>query len=160
MRSKDPSGALSGLTYSYDTFLSTGIKNHGRDSLCVCILFWKKMRVYMACVCVCISMLKAVYETIDLCIVFWKRPQRLCFERTVIEEKLILACLNYLSFPPPFIEYTVGDSEQCSPRQSLPVLLNILSSKFWKYIVNICYIKKNKGKGGRVGGKRRPMVSC
>lgn len=45
------------LTYSYDTFLSSGIKNHGGglgDTLCVCILFWKKMRVYMMCVCMCV----------------------------------------------------------------------------------------------------------
>ena len=42
------------LTYSDDTFLSSGIKNHGwglGDTLCVCIPFWEKMRVYMMCVC-------------------------------------------------------------------------------------------------------------
>lgn len=52
------------------------------------------------------------------------------FKRTVVEKQLILASLNYSSIPPPFIEYTVGDSEQYSPRQSLPALLNMLSSKF------------------------------
>lgn len=29
-------------------------------------------------------------------------------KRTVIEEELILVCVNYSSIPPPLIEYTVG----------------------------------------------------
>lgn len=52
MRSKDPSGVLSELTYSNDTFLSTGIKHNCREvgpTLCVFISLWKKMRVYMVC---------------------------------------------------------------------------------------------------------------
>lgn len=48
------------LTYSYDTFLSSGIKNHGGglETLCVCAFFLEEneslydVRVY---VCVCIT---------------------------------------------------------------------------------------------------------
>lgn len=147
MRSKDPSGVLSELTHSYDTFLNAGIKNHGH-TISVCAFFfgrkWEFTCGVCVCVCVCISMLKAVYKTLDLCLYSLLKgaSKIILFKRTVLEEKLILACLNYLSIPPPFIEYTVRDSEQYSPRQPLPVLLNVLSSKFWKYIVNICYIKK------------------
>lgn len=46
MTSKDPCGVLSELPYSCDTFLRAVIENHRGGSLSVCILLWKKMRVY------------------------------------------------------------------------------------------------------------------
>lgn len=52
---------------------------------------------------------KVVYETIDLCFLHsFERGLDDYTKRTVIEEELILVCINYSSIPPPFIEYTVG----------------------------------------------------
>lgn len=78
MRSKDPCGVFSELTHSYDTFLSTIIKKHwGRWGdyyyyyyQCVYSSLEENEGLYGVCMCVCISMLKAIYETIDLCTVF------------------------------------------------------------------------------------------
>lgn len=44
MRSKDPCGVFSELTYSYDTFLSTIIKKHwgGGEIVSVCAFFFER----------------------------------------------------------------------------------------------------------------------
>lgn len=70
----------------------------------------------------------------------------LLFKRTVIEEKLILACLNYLSIPPPFIENAVGDSEQYSP-SNLGLYCSIYLVPSCENILLIYVTLKNKAKG-------------
>lgn len=66
------------------------------------------------CVCrggyVFACMLKAVYETIDLCLYSLLKgaPKMILFKRTVLEDQLILVCLNPLSIPPHLLNMLSG----------------------------------------------------